>query len=254
MGSPLGEVGRHELEVQHTVTLTRDFWLKVTEVTQREWRYLMHTNPSYFYSCGEDCPVEQVSWWDAVAYTNALSASQGLVPCYTDFVGCEGTPGDGNYACTSVVFDGLGCAGYRLPTEAEWEYAARAGTSTATYNGNITVSYDVDPVMEPIVWYSDNSSNSPHPVGLKQANAWGLYDMLGNVGEWTYDWWVSDWYFGAYEGTGTDPTGPPSALYRVYRGGSGNDDARYTRAATRHWLPPALRANWVGFRPARSIP
>ncbi|PJB46490.1 MAG: hypothetical protein CO108_05810, partial [Deltaproteobacteria bacterium CG_4_9_14_3_um_filter_63_12] len=161
MGSPSGEHGRWKDERQHEVTLTRGFFMKATEVTQGEYKALMGNNPSRFKSCGENCPVEQVNWREAVDYCQALSRSEGLEECY----------GDGRR------LKSLDCAGYRLPTESEWEYAARAGTTGARYGD-----------LSEIGWCNGSRT---HAVGQKKANAWGLYDMIGNVDEWTGDWYGS---------------------------------------------------------------
>ena len=222
MGSPEGEEGRFDNETQHEVTITRAFWLQSTEVTQGQWRAVMGTSPSHFSSCGDDCPVETVSWEDAVAYVNALSASEGLDACYS-----------------GSTFAGLGCEGYRLPTESEWEYAARAGTTSARY-GN----------LDEIAWLYENSDGRPHEVGTKRVNGWGLYDMLGNVSEWTGDWYSSSYPSGSVR----DPLGPDEGSLRVYRGGSWGLVARNVRAALRFPFGPALRSLNLGFRPARSAP
>ncbi len=220
MGSPVSEKDRDSDETQHTVTVTRAFWLGKTEVTQGEWRRAMGSNPSSFKRCGDNCPVENVSWHDAVMYCNARSRQEGIEPCY-----------DGDR------FKGLGCTGYRLPTEAEWEYAARAGTTGARYGD-----------LDAIGWYDANSGNTTHPVGQKRANAWGLSDMLGNVWEWTSD------SYGAYGGAATDPLGPASGAFRVYRGGDWYLDASYLRAARRSNLTPGRRGSYLGFRLSRSVP
>lgn len=240
MGSPLTEPDREPNglgdELQHEVTVTRDFWLKETEVTQGEWVTLMGTNPSSFPSCGSNCPVEQVSWLDAVDYVNALSRSQGLPECYT---------GTG----TSRTFAGLSCQGYRLPTEAEWEFATRAGTLTSSYNGDVAAgnTCDPDPALSPIAWYCANAPSATSPVRAKLANGWGLYDTLGNVWEWTHDW------YGAYDSiAATDPLGSSMGTVRVVRGGSWNYGSASCRAARRGYGDPGVRYGHVGFRPARS--
>jgi formylglycine-generating enzyme required for sulfatase activity len=220
MGSPPGERDRDDDETQRNVTITRAFCMKATEVTQGEWQAVMGSNPSYFKDCGANCPVEKVSWDDAVGYANALSRREGLPECYA-----------------GSTFSGLGCKGYRLPTEAEWEYAARAGTTGATY-GN----------LGSVAWYDENSGSATHPVGQKRPNAWGLYDMLGNVWEWTGDW------YGEYSGTVTDPTGPARGSTRVVRGGSWYSIARGARAAFRGNYAPVDRDDDLGFRLSRTAP
>jgi formylglycine-generating enzyme required for sulfatase activity len=217
MGSPTTEDGHNSSETQHSVTITRAYCMKATEVTQGEWQEEMGDNPSSFLSCGSNCPLEQVSWDDAIGYANALSGRAGLQECYT-----------------GSTFTGLDCTGYRLPTEAEWEYAARGGTTGPTYG-----------LMDSVGWYTDNSGSRTHPVGGKTANNFGLYDMLGNVWEWTGDW------YGTYPGTVTDPTGPTTGSSRVYRGGSWAGPARYARAATRY-VAPVSRRSYLGFRLVRT--
>jgi formylglycine-generating enzyme required for sulfatase activity len=251
MGSPDSEPGWYKDEGPvHEVTIRQPFFLKATEVTQGEWKALMGNNPSSFKNCGDSCPVENVSWWDAVAYCNALSRKEGLPECYS-LSGCSGTPGK-HFKCTGVTFVGLSCTGYRLPTEAEWEYAARAGTTTALYTGGITLRGENDaPELDPIAWYGGNSGGRPHPVGKKQPNAWGLFDMLGNVLEW-----VQDSYHDSYNGAPSDGSAWESSAgsFRVSRGGCWFFDARFVRAASRYGGVPGHRFGDLGFRPARSIP
>jgi formylglycine-generating enzyme required for sulfatase activity len=194
--------------------------MKATEVTQGEWQAVMGSNPYKFKTCGANCPVEKVSWEDAVGYANALSRREGLPECYS-----------------GSTFTGLGCSGYRLPTEAEWEYAARAGTTAATYAN-----------LAGVAWYDANSGAATHPVGQKQPNAWGIYDMLGNVFEWTGDW------YDTYPGTVTDPTGPATGSFRVTRGGSWNFYARNARAAGRVYDAPYNNYSFLGFRLSRTAP
>ena len=229
MGSPSGESGRDSDETQHTVTISRSFLLGTTEVTQGQWKAVMGSNPSKFTSCGDDCPVEKVSWNDVVDFCNRLSEKEGLSSCYS---------GSGN----SVSWN-QGCTGYRLPTEAEWEYAARAGTATRFACG------DSDSCLGGMGWYSSNSNSNTHPVAQKQANAWGLYDMHGNVWEWVWDW-KADYSSGSV----TDPEGPSGGSYRVLRGGSWYYSAQYCRSADRGCNSPGDRYNSLGFRLARSLP
>jgi formylglycine-generating enzyme required for sulfatase activity len=181
MGTPADEPGRNKAEgPQRRVTLTHGFWLGKTEVTQGQYEALTGANPSHFKNVGPDGPVEEVSWIDAMAFCRKLTERErgaGRLP--------EG-----------YVFT--------LPTEAQWEYACRAGTSGA-YAGN----------PEAMAWHKNNSGDTTHPVATKQPNAWGLYDMYGNVLEWCLDW------FGDYpRGAATDPRGPESGYFRMARGGS----------------------------------
>ena len=162
---------------------------------------------------------------------------------------------NGSYKCSKVTVTGRGgdptrCEGYRLPTEAEWEYAARAGTTSALYTGGLTLRGERHgPELDAIAWYGGNSGRKTHPVGRKQPNAWGLYDMLGNVWEWTWDW------KGSYSSSASkNPTGPATGSYRVYRGCGWYYNARYCRAADRNWNAPVGRSLLLGFRPARSLP
>ena len=191
-----------------------------------------------------------VSFWDAVAYCNALSQLEGRAPCYTT-TGCAGTPGTAGYSCTDVTFSGLACTGYRLPTEAEWEYAARAGTTGAFYTGPVTATGATcadDPNLDLAGWYCSDSNSVTHPVQGKQANAWGLHDMLGNVWEWCWDWHAP------YPGSATDYTGPTSGAVRVIRGGGFGSNALDARAARRSSVGPDNRYEAFGFRPCRSAP
>ena len=241
MGSPSDEEGRGSDEgPTRQVTLRRSFYLQEMEVTQGQWSALMGNNPSSFSGCGASCPVEKVSWYDALEYVNKLSESEGLEMCYM-LSGCSGRPGAGDYRCSQVSWPkGLDCEGYRLPTEAEWEYAARGGTTGVRYGS-----------LDDIAWYDGNSRDKTQPVGRKQANAYGLYDMLGNVWEWTWD------AYGDYSSDEqTDPIAggltQTGSVRRALRGCSWNLDARYCRAAVRFWDSPGNRATSLGLRAARS--
>ena len=232
MGSPADELGRQDDEIPHEVELTRAFYLAETEVTQAHWIKVMGSNPSSYSGC-DDCPVEEISWHDAVAYCNSLSVSEGLDPAY-------------KVSGTKVTWDPA-ANGYRLPTEAEWEYACRAGTTTAFYSGAITeIQCALDPNLDSIGWYCGNQvPNQTKEVGQKLANSWGLYDMSGNVWEWCWDW------RGDYSpGTVTDPIGPDSGSDRMIRGGSWRSPARYCRSAARLHTGPGGRDDNIGFRPA----
>jgi formylglycine-generating enzyme required for sulfatase activity len=210
MGSPTSEEGRSSDEVAHEVVLSRGFFMAETECTQGQWEAVMGSNPSNLK--GRDRPVEQVSWEEAVEFCRKLTAKQreeGVLP--------EGWE-------------------WRLPTESEWEYAARAGTTGARHGE-----------LDAIAWHGGNSGNETHGVKGKQANAWGLYDMVGNVWEWCGDW------YGDYPTESvTDPSGPSSGSFRVFRGGCWRDGARYARSAFRGRNVPGFRFNFLGFRPALS--
>jgi len=231
MGSPTSERGRDSDEDLHQVTLTHGYYIGKYEVTQAQWQAVMGSNPSYFSSCGGDCPVEQVSWNDI----------------------CGGTTGSD---CTSSSFIGklnayLGTTKFRLPTEAEWERAARAGTQTE-FSFSVPSDWDTEcgsfPEAEAHMWWCGNSNSQTHRVGSKQPNGYGLYDMHGNVWEW-----VADGYTG-HLGTSavTDPTVPPSGWGRVRRGACWINYSRQCRSAVRTNLAPSNRADYLGFRLARS--
>ncbi len=247
MGAPKTEKGWFTDESPViTVKLTHDFWMWKSEVTQGEFKKYMGYNPSYFRSCGLDCPVEYLNWHEAAAFCNALSQAKNLPQCFV----CKGK---NNKILCSVRAEFRGqsyynCKGWRLPTEAEWEYAYRAGSTTAFYNGDITNDLK-DPNLDKIGWYKENSSGTPHPVMRKQPNKWGLYDMAGNVWEWVFD------RYSLYPSISTpleNPVGALTSKYRVARGGSWGLYSRYCRAATRSKNSPSFR-NWgIGFRPVRT--
>ena len=225
MGSPEDELGRRDNETQHQVTLTKGYWLGKYEVTQAQYKAVTGGNPSEFV--GDNDPVENVSWFDAVAFCEKLTKIEkaaGRLP--------EGYE-------------------YTLPTEAQWEYACRAGTATAFSNGtNVPTKEQIEDArcfnLDTIAWYKFNSLEKPHPVGQKQPNAWGLYDMHGNVAEWCSDWYKKD-YPNPFA---VDPVGPYTAIRRVVRGGSGDDSAGFCRSASRDCNTMPFSDSTVGFRVA----
>jgi sulfatase modifying factor 1 len=210
MGSPEDEVGRYEREVQHKVTLTRGYWLGETPVTQEQWVAVMGENPSHFKSDErKQLPVEEVNWHDCQNFAAKLNEH----------------------------FPGLHAA---LPTEAQWEYACRAGTETAFNDGSVcTVPDGKDPALDRLGWFRDNSEGKTHVVKGKAANAWGLYDMHGNVWEWCAD----DWYDYDGEQNGVpDPrhNSTDDSAWRVLRGGSWVSHVRHCRCACRRRVDPGL--------------
>ncbi len=272
IGSPEDEPGRFANETRHEVELTRGFWLGETPVTQAQWQRLVPgpQQPSFFKAGGADLPVESISWFEAAEFANRLSDLEELPRCY-ELVNPRGILGggkEGGFTCDGAVFVGLDSPGYRLPTEAEWEVTARAGAPTAIYTGGLTLRGERHgPELFQIAWYGGNSGVSyegsvdssdwkemqfasvrsgTHPVGKKVANGWGFHDLLGNVFEWTGDW------YGDYpKGRAVDPLGPPEGSYRVIRGGSWFSFAHYVRAACRNRSDPSSRWSRLGFRFAR---
>ena len=187
----------------HKVTITKPFYIGMCPVTQAEYETVMGTNPSFFK--GDNRPAEEVSWYDAKEFCRQLSEKEGVT--------------------------------YRLPTEAEWEYCCRAGTTTKYYWG--------DTMDGRYAWYSSNSDEQTHPVGQNLPNSWGLYDMIGNVCEWCGDWHNGSYYSRSSK---TDPTGPSGGLYRVLRGGSWCSDHRSLWCTYRGYYVPGNRDYLIGFR------
>ena len=205
----------------HSVTLSA-FQMGQTEITQAQYEAVMGTNPSRFTGDNRR-PVERVNWYNAVTFCNKLSEAAGLEPCY-DL---------STWECDFMK------NGFRLPTEAEWEYACRAGTTTKFYTGNS------ESALDRAGWYYSNSDNTTHAVRGKEANSFGLYDMHGNVWEWCNDWWHS------YSSeNANDPKGPSTGSSRVSRGGSWRDFASYCRSADRS-SGPVGRYRYIGFRVVR---
>jgi len=221
MGSPEGEEGRREDKTQHPVTISKPFYMQTTEVTQGQWKEVMGTEPwkgEKYVKEGANYAATYVSWDDAVAYCKKLSEKEGKT--------------------------------YRLSTEAEWEYACRAGSETRWSFG------DDEKVLGDYAWYNENADDIgeeyAHQVGLKKPNAFGLYDMHGNVFEWCHDYYEEDYYQQSPE---KDPQGPESAAdgYRVLRGGSWCLNSRFTRSAFRFRLGAGYRYIFNGFRLVREL-
>lgn len=229
MGSENGESDEQPV---HTVSFTYNFFMDTTEVTQKDYETLLGVNPSNWQ--GDNLPVEQCNWYDAVLYCNARSKRDGRDTVYS-YSSILGTPGNG---CTlsGLVID-LSKKGYRLPTEAEWEYVCRAGTTTDYYWGGGTIG--------DYAWYDSNSGGKTHDVATKLPNSYKLYDMSGNVWEWCNDWYGADYYSSS---PGTDPTGPASGSDRVDRGGSWFIMESHLRSAIRARDGPVNGSYDYGFR------
>lgn len=215
MGDTFGDGESNEKPV-HEVCVN-DYYMGKYEVTQGQWKAIMGNNPSHFKDCGDNCPVENVSWNDIQDFIRKLN--EKITP----------------------LSKGGSKGGYRLPTEAEWEYAARSGGKSEKYSGG----NDIDSVA----WYDKNSGSKTHPVGQKAANGLGLYDMSGNVWERVNDWYDNDYYKNSPK---DNPRGPGSATHRVLRGGGWDFDAWVTRAAYRLWNNPVIRNDHLGFRLVRT--
>ncbi|MHB9295904.1 putative Serine/threonine-protein kinase Pkn1 [Pillotina sp. SPG140] len=225
MGSPPSERMRGSNEgPQHEVTVN-NFYLGKYEVTQKEYQAVTGINPATHK--GGNLPVENITWYEAIQYCNALSVKEGLTPVYT----IHGTAVIWNHAFN----------GYRLPTEAEWEYAAKGGNKDA-----VTFLYAGSNNADTVGWHSGNSSES-RPAGSKEPNSLGLYDMSGNVGEMCWD------FHGPYDAAPqTNPAGAPTGGYHVGRGGCWYYDVQYLRTSFRAYIEPETRYHMVGFRIARN--
>jgi len=230
MGSHSNEPGRDRDEKQHAVTISKGFYISSAEVTQGQWGKIMGYNPSGDKKCGDSCPVEQVSFNECQIFLKKLNKKER-----TDK--------------------------YRLPTEAEWEYACRASSETAFSGGDIKNLYcEVDENLDKYDWYCANSNYKLHPVATKKANKWGLYDMHGNVQEWCQDrcTWKDMWKRSTDVKTNTyrdkivDPLSTQGE-YIVFRGGSYKHSARFCRSANRSCFKPNTKRTYIGFRIIRDV-
>lgn len=269
-GSPESETARNKNETQHRVILTRAFEMMKTEVTRQQFEQVMDYNPADYSDEERFYPVDRVGWYDAIAFANALSKLKSKTTCFilTEIHCRDGSDGDDIDYCkdggginkAEVELNQVGsvydCTGYRLPTEAEWEYAARAGTTTEFYAGNITHidCSPPDPVLSEIAWYCGNSdiagdgNYGSQRVCSKAPNNWGLFDMSGNLWEWVWDWQ------GEYPHRQvTDPQGPKTGTHKIQRGGSWRYDAHRARSAYRIRNFPKAVQRVTGFRLVRTI-
>ncbi|MBN2384050.1 formylglycine-generating enzyme family protein [bacterium] len=258
-GSPSTEECRFDDEAQYSHTLTRAVAVMETEVTRQMWADLRAVQSSLpddptatGYGPGMNNPVQSITWLEAVLFANLLSIHNGLTCCYYIDAALS-VPLDAMNYETGPVFCNFDHGGYRLMTEGEWEYACRAGTTTAYNSGHDNLTcLGSDANLEPLAWYAENAHVTgglqTHPVGEKLANSWTLQDMHGNVWEWCWDWYLS-----SYPDNSTDFRGPETGSDRCVRGGSYSDEPKHCRAASRGCCEPLTRFSDIGFRLARTV-
>jgi len=262
-GTPADEVGHQSKEgPQFQHTLTKNIAVMETEVSRQMWDNLRSTQPSLpaypsYFSSGNSLPVERVNWYQTILFANLLSLQNGLQRVYYKDSSFRIPVTSSNFQFGTIYAD-WNANGYRLPTEGEWEYFARAGTTgpfsitASAYNSStyIICTSGVLPALESVAWFCANSESTSHPVGSKASNPWGLKDVHGNVWEWCWDWWG-----GGYPSSSqTDYRGPSNGSHRVVRGGSWSSDPEYVRSGSRYYNNPGVPGDYgLGFRLLRSV-
>jgi len=240
MGGPESEGGYFDERPQHTVSISA-FSLSETEITQKQWLDVMGSEDSHFNGYGDSSPVDSVTWFDCIDFCNTLSQLESLPHCYE----MANVTYESNHIKSADVTCDFEATGYRLPTEAEWEYACRANTTTRFHSG------DSDAALDRVAWANGNSEHRSHAVGEREPNAWGFYDMHGNVWEWCWDWYLVN-YYASRPNPDIDPTGHSVGDGRVMRGGSFSKSSIHCRSAVRSNNFPAHGFQEYGLRVARS--
>ena len=240
MGDRYGDGQDDELPL-HTVTL-EDYFISATEVTQAQFTANMPYNPSSGYGLGDDYPVYNSPWQHCLTYCNFRSTAEGLTPVYS----ANGDTDPNHWTFPDTIEANWNANGYRLPTEAEWEYAARGGI----YHTNNYIYSGTSDLLQQYAWYSFNNSWTTHEVGNKLENQLDIFDMSGNVYEWCWDYYDADYY---ETSPGDNPRGPDEGGDRVLRGGYFNDDAPDCRVARRISIFPTISSYWIGFRLVKPI-